>query len=234
MIQKGAMIMRILIVEDERSLADALVQIFARNKMTADACYDGADGLDNALSGIYDVMIFDIMLPKMNGIDMLKAVRKEKITTPVLLLTAKDEISDKVKGLDSGADDYLTKPFSTDELLARVRALGRRGFSDTMISDVIAYKDISLNTSTYELSCGENSVKLGLKEFSIMELLIRNGERILSKETLIVKIWGYDSDAEYNNVEVYISFLRKKLGFIKAKTSIKTIRGVGYCLEEVK
>lgn len=224
--------MRIMIAEDEEKLADALVQIFAKNKMTADAFGNGIDALDNALTGIYDVIVLDIMMPGMNGIEVLRKIRAEGMDTPVLMFTAKDEISDKVKGLDSGADDYLTKPFATEELLARVRALGRRSSAAIVNSDVITCGDLSLDTAAYELSCGKNSLKLGLKEFSIMELLMKNSGRVLSKETLITKIWGYDSDAEYNNVEVYISFLRKKLDFIKSNAAIKTVRGVGYTLEE--
>lgn len=224
--------MRILIVEDEVRLAEALVQIFMKEKYSADACYDGVSGLDNALTGIYDVIVLDIMLPKMNGLEVLRTLRANKIKTPVILLTAKDEVSDKVTGLDIGADDYLTKPFYTEELLARIRSLGRRN-SDVICDNILSFDDISLNISTYELMCGEKSVKLGLKEFNIMELLIKNGARILSKETLIEKIWGYESDAEYNNVEVYISFLRKKLSHIKSKVMIKTVRGVGYCLEVI-
>ncbi|MGN0641997.1 MAG: response regulator transcription factor [Huintestinicola sp.] len=223
--------MRVLIVEDETRLADALVQILMKNKITADACYNGIDGLDNALSGIYDVIVLDIMLPGMNGIDVLKSIRREGLNVPVLMFTAKDDISDKVRGLDSGADDYLTKPFSTEELLARIRALGRRSTAGIINDDRVSFSDVTLDLSTYELSCGKNSVKLGLKEFAIMELLIKNGGKVLSKENLIVKVWGYESDAEYNNVEVYISFLRKKLSFIKSKVSIKTLRGVGYSLE---
>ena len=223
--------MRIMIAEDEEKLADALVQIFAKNKITADAFGNGIDALDNALTGIYDVIVLDIMMPGMNGIEVLRKIRAEGMDTPVLMFTAKDEISDKVKGLDSGADDYLTKPFATEELLARVRALGRRSSAAIVNSDVITCGDLSLDTAAYELSCGRNSLKLGLKEFSIMELLMKNSGRVLSKETLITKIWGYDSDAEYNNVEVYISFLRKKLDFIKSNAAIKTVRGVGYRLE---
>lgn len=224
--------MRIMIAEDEEKLADALVQIFAKNKMTADAFGNGIDALDNALTGIYDVIVLDIMMPGMTGIEVLRKIRAEGMDTPVLMFTAKDEISDKVKGLDSGADDYLTKPFATEELLARVRALSRRSSAAIVNSDIITCGDLSLDTAAYELSCGKNSLKLGLKEFSIMELLMKNSGRVLSKETLITKIWGYDSDAEYNNVEVYISFLRKKLDFIKSKAAIKTVRGVGYTLEE--
>ena len=221
-----------MIAEDEEKLADALVQIFAKNKITADAFGNGIDALDNALTGIYDVIVLDIMMPGMNGIEVLRKIRAEGMDTPVLMFTAKDEISDKVKGLDSGADDYLTKPFATEELLARVRALGRRSSAAIVNSDVITCGDLSLDTAAYELSCGKNSLKLGLKEFSIMELLMKNSGRVLSKETLITKIWGYDSDAEYNNVEVYISFLRKKLDFIKSNAAIKTVRGVGYTLDE--
>ncbi len=223
--------MKILIVEDEKRLADALVQIFTKNKIIADASYNGVDGLDNALSGIYDVIVLDIMLPVMNGIEVLKELRKEVIKTPVILLTAKDEVSDKVRGLDSGADDYLTKPFATEELIARVRALGRRSRSELICDDTLSFSDLSLDLSTYTLSCGNNSVKLGLKEFSIIEMLLRGGSRVLTKENLLVKIWGYESDAEYINVEVYISFLRKKLGYIRSNVSIKTLRGVGYSLE---
>ena len=225
--------MKILIVEDEKRLADALVQIFTKNKMTADTSYNGIDGLDNALSGIYDVIVLDIMLPGMNGIDVLRNLRKDGIKTPVILLTAKDEISDKVKGLDSGADDYLTKPFATEELLARVRALGRRSATELVCDDTLSYSDLSLELSTYTLSCKSNSVKLGLKEFSIMEMLLRNREQVLTKENLLVKIWGYESDAEYNNVEVYMSFTRKKLAFVGSGVEIKAVRGLGYELRAV-
>lgn len=222
--------MRILIVEDEVALAEALVQIFSKNKYISDACYDGVSGLDNALTGIYDVIILDIMLPKMNGLDVLQQIRLNRISTPVILLTAKDEISDKVKGLDYGADDYLTKPFATDELLARIRTVVRRN-SNVICDNILSYADISLNLSTYELICGQNTVKLGLKEYSIMEMFLKNKGMVISKENLIEKIWGYESDAEYNNVEVYISFLRKKLIHIHSNVSIKTVRGVGYRLE---
>ncbi|HAG12292.1 MAG TPA: DNA-binding response regulator [Ruminococcus sp.] len=223
--------MRILLVEDEAALADALVQIFHKNKYIADVCYDGESGLDNALSGIYDMIILDVMLPRMNGLEVLKEIRQHKMTTPVLLLTAKDTVADKVAGLDVGADDYMTKPFSSDELLARIRSLYRRN-ANIIFENVLTFSDLTLNLSTCELFCGQNSFKLGLKEFSMMELFLKNGTRVLSKETLIVKIWGYESDAESNNVEVYVSFLRKKLAHMKSKVAIKTMRGIGYCLEE--
>ncbi|MBR3268629.1 MAG: response regulator transcription factor [Oscillospiraceae bacterium] len=223
--------MRILLVEDEVALSDALVQIFHKNKYIVDACYDGESGLDNALSGIYDMIVLDFMLPKMNGYEVLKEIRSKKIKTPVIMLTARDTIADKVNCLDIGADDYMTKPFSSDELLARMRSLYRRN-ANVIFENVLTWSDLTLNLSTYELFCGKNSFKLGLKEFSMMELFLKNGNRILSKETLIVKIWGYESDAENNNVEVYVSFLRKKLAHIRSKVAIKTVRGVGYCLEE--
>lgn len=227
--------MRVLIVEDETKLAEALVQIFGKNKITADACFDGISGLDNALSGIYDVIVLDIMLPGMNGIEVLKNLRKENVKTPVLLLTAMDEVSDKVKGFDSGADDYLTKPFYSEELLARVKALNKRNGNNetTQNENKISYGDITLDLSAYEMSCKGNRMKLGLKEFSILEYFMKNAGQVLSKENILLKVWGYESDAEYNNVEVYISFLRKKMSFIKSDTSIKTVRGVGYCLEKI-
>ncbi len=225
--------MRILIIEDEVALADALAQILQKNKWLTDVCHDGISGLDCALSGIYDVIILDIMLPKMNGFDVLRSLRINKISTPVLLLTAKDEIADKVNGLDIGADDYMTKPFNTEELLARIRSLARRN-NNSFCENIINFNDISLNLSTYELSCDTNSLKLGLKEFCIMELFCKNGNAVISKEQIIEKIWGYDSNAEYNNVEVYISFLRKKLSHINSSVNIKTIRGVGYCLSTGK
>lgn len=221
--------MRILIVEDEVNLAEALAQILIKNKYTADAVYDGVSGLDYGSSDIYDIIILDIMLPKMNGIEVLKQLRKAKIATPVLLLTAKDEIADKVAGLDSGADDYLTKPFATEELLARVRAMSRR--RGEVVDDTASFCDIKLNHSTCELSCETHSIKLPLKEFQIMSMLLANGRQIITKERFIEKIWGFESDTEYNNVEVYISFLRKKLLHIHSHVLIKTARGIGYGLE---
>ena len=225
--------MKVLVVEDEVRLAEALQQLLIKDRYDTDIVHNGVAGLDNALTGIYDVIVLDIMLPKMNGLEVLKSVREAGITTPVLLLTAKDEVKDKVTGLDCGADDYLTKPFNSDELLARVRALTRRR-NQVTTDNTISYEDITLNLSTYELqsnsSTQANSIKLGLKEFRIMEYLINNGNRIVSKEDMIEKIWGYDSDAEYNNVEVYISFLRKKLSYLGASVNIKTIRGAGYSL----
>ncbi len=222
--------MRILIVEDEVRLSDALSQILTKNKYTVDVSYDGGSGLDNALTGIYDAIILDIMLPKLNGFEVLKELRKEKIVSPVLLLTARDEVADKVQGLDLGADDYLTKPFSTEELLARLRALLRRQ-GELITDNTISYGDISLNISTFDLICGEKSLKLGAKEFEMMRLFLKNKNRILTKDELLDKVWGYESDAEFNHVEVYISFLRKKLSHLRSGVTIKTIRNVGYHLE---
>ena len=218
--------MRILVVEDEVRLAEALGQILGEKKYMVDLAYDGRDGLDMALSGIYDMIILDVMLPKMNGIDVSMNLRKEKVATPILMLTAKDQISDKVKGLDAGADDYMTKPFSPDELLARVRALTRR--QGEVVMDALEFEDLNLNLSTCDLSCRDKSVHLNFKEFEIMKILLGNSMNVTTKEDLIVKVWGYDSNAVDNNVEVYMSFTRKKLSFVGAQTGIKAVRGIGY------
>lgn len=222
--------MRILIVEDELHLAEALAQILRKNNYTVDSANDGEAGLDNALSDIYDLIILDIMLPKMDGISVLKNIRKEGISTPVILLTARGEITDKVIGLDSGADDYLPKPFATEELLARIRALSRRK-GEVLPDNTLQYGDIELNTAALKLSKGSREVKLILKESELLELLIIRKNSVTSKEMIIEKIWGFDSEAEYNHVEVYISFLRKKLLFLESDVSINTIRGIGYVLE---
>jgi len=225
--------MRILLVEDEVRLSQALVEIFQKNRYGIDAVYTGPEGLQYAQSGIYDVVILDIMLPGMDGISILRALREEKNQVPVLMLTAKDEVQDRVKGLDSGADDYMTKPFSTDELLARVRALSRR--KTDVKEDVITFGDLTLNKNNCELQkVGGEAIKLSLKEFQIIDLLFENPHQIIKKERIIEKIWGGDSDAEYNNVEVYISFIRKKIDQLKVKTQIRTARGIGYSLEEGK
>lgn len=222
--------MKLLVVEDEEQLADALTEILKRDKYSVDTCYNGIDGLDNALTGVYDCVILDIMLPGMSGIEVLRSLRKEKINTPVLLLTARSEIEDKINGLDTGADDYLTKPFVTGELLARIRALTRRK-GEIIDENRMDYNGLLLNKNTSSVVWKDNDVKLSLKEYQIMELLISNPRQILPKERIIEKIWGYESDVEYNNIEVYISFLRKKLSVISAPVQIKTARGIGYSLE---
>ena len=222
--------MRVLIVEDEVRLASSLQDLLELSGYTADISHDGESGLDNALSGIYDVILLDVMLPKLDGFAVLRRLRAEGSATPVLMLTARDQVSDKVTGLDCGADYYLTKPFEPRELLACIRALTRRQ-PELRDTDLLTYGDLTLDKNTFTLSCGQRSVHLSRKEYDLMELLIRNRDVILTKETLLLKIWGYESDAEDNNVEVYISFLRKKLEHLRSAVKIKTIRMVGYCLE---
>ena len=204
--------MRILVVEDEIGLAEAIGAVLRKEKYEVDISNDGQSGLENALTDVYDCIILDIMLPKMNGLDVLTYLRVKNIETPILLLTAKSEVDDRIKGLDCGADDYLTKPFSMGELLARIRAMLRRKGIFTDINP--KFLDITLDMKRGELICNENSVLLGRKEFQMMELLISNAGKIVTKEMFVKKIWGYDDDSEYNNVEVYISFLRKKLALI--------------------
>lgn len=223
--------MRILVVEDELYLAEALTQILKKQNYTVDAVYDGMKGLDCALSGIYDLIVLDIMLPQMDGLRVLSNLRQEDKKTPVILLTAKSDITDKVTGLDAGADDYLPKPFATEELLARIRAMTRRR-GVIMPEGELAIGDIILQTNQLKLLCKDKFVKLTLKESELLELLIRRQGMVSPKELIIEKLWGYDSDAEYNNVEVYISFLRKKLGYLASSVCINTIRGIGYMLEE--
>lgn len=224
--------MRILVVEDELHLSEALSHILKKNNYTVDVSNDGESGLDNALTGIYDVIVLDIMLPKMDGITILKTIRQEGIETPVILLTARGEISDKVKGLDSGADDYLSKPFNTDELLARIRALSRRRGEIVTGNNTIECGDITLNTSNLLLSGVHDEITLTLKESELLEYLMIHKRIVCSKEQIIEKLWGFESEAEANHVEVYISFLRKKLKFIHSKVQINTVRGVGYTLSE--
>ena len=218
--------MRLLLVEDEKGMAQALCEILRQEKYDVDHYADGLDGLYAVETGVYDLVILDVMLPRKNGFEIAQEARKKGIKTPILMLTAKSELDDKVTGLDCGADDYLTKPFMTMELLARLRALGRRNINTP--DGTLTFGDITLNKDTSMLICGENSVRLSEKELRILEYLIANQGQILTREQLAVKIWGYDSDTEYNNVEVYMSFARKKLNFVKANTEIKAVRGIGY------
>ena len=222
--------MRILIVEDEVRLADTLRDLLEIEGYTADVRHDGESGLDEALTGIYDVVLLDVMLPKLDGFTVLRRLRAAGGAVPVLMLTARSEVSDKVQGLDQGADYYLTKPFEPRELLACVRALARRQ-PELRNTDVLECGDLKLEKSAFTLSRGERSVRLSRKEFDMMELFMLNRNLVLTKEKLLLKIWGYESDAEDNNVEVYISFLRKKLGHLRSQVKIRTIRMVGYCLE---
>lgn len=223
--------MRVLLVEDEGGLSQALTEIFKKNRINIDAVLTGTNGLEYAESKIYDVIILDIMLPGIDGITILKTLREHHNNVPVILLTAKDEVSDKIAGLDAGADDYLTKPFSTDELLARVRALSRR--KGDVKNDSTTFCDLTLSKKNCELqSAAGDAIKLSLKEYQILDLLFEHPHQIITKEQLIEKIWGGDSNAEYNNVEVYISFIRKKIENLKVGVRIRTARGIGYSLED--
>ena len=221
--------MRVLFVEDEKYIAEAVEQVLKKNNFSVDLAFDGEYGLDCALSGIYDVIVLDIMLPKMDGLQALRELRVQGVKTPVLLLTARGLVEDKVRGLDYGADDYLAKPFHKDELLARIRALSRRQ-SDLIPDGVLKYGGLELNPGTLIVRCGESSVKLSLKEAHILELLIKNHGLTISKETIIEKVWGYESDADEGHVETHISLLRKKLAQVTRDVTIRTIRGTGYTI----
>ena len=221
--------MRILVVEDEKRLSDTLCELLAYHRYTADAAYDGETGLDNALSGIYDAVILDVMMPKKNGYQVVQELRKAGVSTPVLMLTAKSETSDKVEGLDHGADYYLTKPFETEELLACLRALLRR--QEEIVPEELTFEGLSLNLSSCVLSYEGHSVRLSSKEFEMMRLLLSGSGNVIPKETLLLKVWGYDSQAEDNHVEFYISFLRKKLFHIHCPVTIESARRLGYFLK---
>lgn len=221
--------MRILLVEDEKKLSEALSDILKRNGYEVVAVYDGRDGLDYALTNIYDIIVLDVLMPLMNGFEVLEKIRKAKITTPVLMLTALSEVSDKVTGLDKGADDYLAKPFSSVELLARIRALTRRR-GDYSSDNRLNYGNVTLNLSAYSITSQNMSVNLSNKEFEILRFFFERPTFVAGKEELINKVWGYDSDFESNNLEAYISFMRKKLLHVKANFTIESVRGVGYKL----
>ena len=223
--------MRILIIEDEVRLASTLSELMRRQGYNADVCHDGLTGLDNAASGIYDLIVLDGMLPGLDGFSLLQQLRGGGHTTPVLMLTARSDVEDRVRGLDSGADYYLTKPFEAQELLACVRLLLRRSSGESRVDNTIACADLRLEPGTFLLCCAERSVRLSRREYDLLELLMRNYKHILTKEQLLVKVWGYDSEAEDNNVEVYISFLRRKLSHLHSAARIRTVRLVGYCLE---
>lgn len=221
--------MRVLMVEDEKYMARAVAEVLQKNHFIVDLAYDGQYGLDCALSNIYDIMIFDIMLPGRDGLSILQEVRKSRIETPVILLTARGQLEDKVRGLDLGADDYLAKPFHTDELLARLRALGRRK-SGLLNDGILSFGDLQLLPYALMLKCNGYETKLTLKEAQLLELLINNKNTIVSKDTMIEKTWGYDAEVTDNHVETHISLLRKKLAEIQSGSMIRTIRGAGYTL----
>lgn len=220
--------MKLLLVEDEKRMAEALMEILRLEKYEVDLFTNGLSGMEAVQSGLYDLIILDVMLPGKSGFDIAKQARKEGIKTPILMLTAKSELEDKVTGLDSGADDYLTKPFMTEELLARLRALTRRSIDSD--DGRLTFGDLSLDTDTFTLYCttSNQSVRLREKEYRVIEYLILNQKQVLSREQLALKIWGYENEAEYNNVEVYLSFTRKKLAFIGSVVEIKAVRGLGY------
>lgn len=221
--------MKVLLVEDDILLSEAVSQILRKHNYSVDVCYDGESGLDFALSGIYDIILLDIMLPIMDGVEALRQMRQEGITVPVMMLTAKSELRDKVQGLDSGADDYLPKPFESEELLARMRALVRRkdSYHDEGIID---YGDIQFNPHVREVKCSETVLLLSIKESQLLEMLLQNASRTLPKERIIEKLWGYDTDATDGNVETHISLLRKKLRQVGSCVKIRVIRGIGYVL----
>ena len=224
--------MRVLLAEDEKRMAAALVALLRQEKYDVDHFEDGASALSALESGVYDIAVLDVMMPEMNGFDVARRARSSGIKTPILMLTAKSQLDDMVTGLDSGADDYLTKPFQTVELLARLRALGRR--SASFQDGAIHYGDLLLDVPTAMLTCETSgqSIRLGEKELRILEYMFGNHGQIMTREQLAVKIWGFDDEAEYNNVEVYMSFTRKKLAFVGSRVEIKAVRGRGYELRE--
>ena len=224
--------MRILVVEDEFSLADIIATKLRKEKYNVDISLDGEDGLDNALSGIYDLIILDIMLPKINGIEILKEIRDNDIDAKVIMLTAKSSLDDKLIGFENGANDYITKPFHIEELLARVNVQLRNNESK-LNKDILKFGDIELNVRTSAITCMKNneSINISYKELMILEYLMNNSNQIISKEQIYDKIWGIDTDFESNNLEAYLSFVRKKLKSIDSDVTIKAIRGMGYKLE---
>jgi len=223
--------MKILIIEDEYSLADAIAETLQKENYTTKIVTNGEDGEDEALTGIYDLILLDVMLPKRDGFEILRNLKNEKISTPIIMITAKSEIMDKLKGLENGADDYITKPFHMRELMARIKIVLRRN-SNIEDDNILEYSDLKLDLSTGKMISKGSEISINGKELDLLEMLLLNKNQIISKEVLINKIWGYDSNAEYNYVEVYTSFLRKKLKLLKSKVKIKAVRGMGYKMEE--
>ncbi len=220
--------MKILIIEDEAVLAQSLKALLEKKGFEVEVCYDGESGTDYALLGIYDLLILDVMMPKMNGYEVARQVRAQRCSTPILMLTAKSALEDRIAGLNAGADYYLTKPFDSRELLACINALLRRQGNQV---DELTFGNTALDLSTSMLICGENSIRLSAKEFDIMRFLLQSRDKNLSKEVLLARVWGYDSNAVENHVEVYIGFLRKKLQSIGSNIRIAAIRRLGYHLE---
>lgn len=222
--------MRLLIAEDDRDISKALTALFEHNNYSVDAVYNGNDGYDYAVAGGYDGIILDIMMPGMDGLEVLRALRGAGVRTPVLLLTARGDVEDRVNGLDSGADDYLPKPFAASELLARVRAMLRR--KENYQDDILEFMGLTLNLSTFELGFQSNNIRLVSREFQMLQLLMQAPGSIISTNQFMERIWGWDSDVEVSIVWVYISNLRKKIDGLKAPVNIKAVRGIGYCLEK--
>lgn len=222
--------MRVLVVEDDVRLAEALSRILEDNGYTVDAVHDGQTGIDYGSSGAYDVIILDVMLPKVDGFAVAQRLRRAHVSTPILLLTARDATTDKITGLDSGADDYMTKPFSPAELMAHLRALTRR--QGDVVFETITAGDLTLNLESLDLTCGDETIRLSQKEFAIARILLGSPGAVISKDALIDRAWGPSSSASDNNVEAYISFLRKKMAHVGSKGKIETIRSVGYRFAE--
>lgn len=222
--------MKILIIEDEYSLADAIAETLKKENFTVNIVTDGEDGENEALTNIYDLILLDIMLPNKDGFRILENLRKEKINTPIIMLTAKTEMGDKLYGLENGADDYITKPFHMKELVARVKVILKRKIN---VEDmfILEYNDLKLDIRAGKMISHDSEIAINGKELELLEILVVNKNQIVNREMLANKIWGYNSDAEYNNVEVYVSFLRKKLKLIKSNVKIKAVRGIGYKME---
>ena len=223
--------MNILIIEDEYSLADAIAETLKGENFSVCIKTNGEDGEDEALTENYDLILLDVMLPKKNGFEILRYLRQEKIKTPIIMLTAKSEINDKLNGLEHGADDYITKPFSMRELMARIKAVLKRT-NNLENTDCLEFADLRLDLKNAALKCNNNEIQISGKEFELLEQLLLNKNQITTRESLLDRIWGYESDAEYNNVEVYITFIRRKLKLLDSRVNIKAVRGIGYKLEE--
>lgn len=223
--------MKILIIEDEYSLADAIAETLKKENFTTNIVTNGEEGENEALSNVYDLILLDVMLPNKDGFEILNSLRKEKIDTPVIMLTAKSEMCDKLNGLENGADDYITKPFHMRELIARIKVVLKRK-ANIENTNVLEYSDLKLDLNSGKMSSNNTEIPINGKELDLLEILLLNKNQIVNRETLANKIWGYNSEVEYNNVEVYVSFLRKKLKLLKSKVKIKAVRGIGYKMEE--